>query len=242
MRTFLSIVAIVMLSIPAVAANSTATPSTAKQIVGAWQLDFTTPDGEQRTPMVIVGRQHQELVAWYVEKDKPESFKKVRLEDDTLLLTFRPQERREIEVTFRASLKKENVCFGEASYESDDGDSGSWTFKGQRVAASDFDDHEEWQLSFVTPDQQHREATVTVLAKKDQLYGWYTSNELDLPALKISKNGDKVVMAMTTKTKDGARVDVTFRGTMDGDRVKGEADYDLEGDTGRFEFEGQRKS
>ena len=50
-----------------------------KQIVGAWQLEFTTPDDIKRTPIVLVGRQHDELVGWYVEKDKPEAFKKIKL-------------------------------------------------------------------------------------------------------------------------------------------------------------------
>jgi hypothetical protein len=244
MRSYLSIVAIAALTVPVVAANPTATQveSAAKQIVGAWKLEFTTPDDVKRTPMVLVGRQHQELVAWYVEKDKPESFKKVRMEDDTLLLTFRPKERSEIEVTFKAKLQKENVCAGEATYQSDDGDAGSWEFKGKRVSASDFDETENWRLSFVTPDEQQHKATVTVVAKKDQLYGWYSSKDFDLPALELSKDGDNVVMSMTAKTKDGANVDVTFRGTVNGDRVKGQVDYDLEGDIGHFPFAGQRRS
>ena len=177
---------------------------------------------------------YQELVAWYVEQDKPESFKKVRLDDDTLSLTFRPKEREDVEVTFKARLAEEDVCVGEATYQSDDGDAGSWEFKGKRVSESDFDETEKWQLSFVTPDEQRHEATVTVVAKNDQLYGWYSSNDFDLPAQKFAKDGDKVVMSMKVKTRDGANVDVTFRGTVDADRVNGEADYDLEGDTGSF--------
>jgi hypothetical protein len=244
MRSFLCIATVVVSAVTVLAANPTATQfeSATKEIVGTWQLEFTTPDDVKRNPIVLVGRQYQELVAWYVEKDKPETFKNVRLEDDTLLLTFRPREHKEVEVTFKASLEKENVCIGEATYRLDDGDTGSWEFKGERISESDFDHVEKWQLSFVTPDEQQREALVTIVAKKDQLYGWYTSNELDLPALKVSKDGDQVVMSITAETRDGANVDVTFRGTVVGDRVKGNADYDLEGDTGSFSFVGQRKS
>ena len=141
MRSYLSLVAVAALTIPAFAANPTASKvdSAAKQIFGAWQLDFTTPDDVKRTPMVLVGRQYQELVAWYVEKDKPEAFKKVRLDDETLVLTIRPQERKDVEVTFKARLQEKNVCVGEGTYQSDDGDAGNWSFKGKRLSESDFD-------------------------------------------------------------------------------------------------------
>ena len=244
MRTFLSFVVATSIAIPAVAApRSSDVAESAKKIVGAWKLEFTTPDDVDRSPIVLVGREHQKFVAWYVEKDKkPESFKRVRLEGDKLMLTIRPKERKDIEVTFEASLKKENVCAGEATYRSDDGDSGSWDFKGQRVAKSDFDEMQNWQLSFVTPDDQKHEATVTVAARKDKLYGWYSSKDFDIPATKLDKDGSKITLSLTTKTKDGMTVDVTFRGTVDGDHVKGEAKYDLEGDTGSFPFTGKRKS
>ena len=245
MRSYLSIFAVVALTVQASAANPAASEveSAAKQIVGAWKLEFTTPDEVKRTPMVLVGRQYQKLVAWYVEKDRPESFKKVRLEDDTLLLTIRPNERKDVEVTFKARLgEQKNVCVGEATYQSDDGDTGSWDFKGKRVSESDFDESEKWQLSFVTPDEQRHEATITVVAQKDELYGWYSSKDFELPSLKLSNDGDKVVMSVKATTRDGANVDVTFRGTVEADRVHGEAEYDLKGDTGRFPFTGQRKS
>ena len=244
MKSYFALVTVAALAVPVIGAPPTRTQveSAANQIVGAWKLEFTTPDGVKRNPAVLVGRQHEGLVAWYVEDDKPESFKKVRLEDDTLVLKIRPKKRKEIEVTFNARLQKENVCIGEATYKSDDGDAGSWSFKGKRVTESDFDESEKWQLRFVTPDEQRQEVTVTVLAKKDQLYGWYSSKELDLPVFEIRKKDDKVVMSITTKTKDGTNVDVTFRGTLYGDRVKGEAEYDLEGDTGTFPFAGSRQS
>ena len=59
---------------------------------------------------------------------------------------------------------------------------------------SEFDDVVTWSLSFVTPDEQQRKAEVTVLSKNEKLYGWYSSKEHELPATKLTKDGDKVVM------------------------------------------------
>jgi len=244
MKSYLSFAVVAALTIPALGAKPTASEfeAAAKQIVGAWRLEFTTPDDVERTPMVLVGRQHDKLVAWYIEKDKPQSFKKVRLEDDTLVLTIRPKQKKDTEVTLRARLQKDNVCVGEATYKSDDGDTGSWDFKGKRVTESDFDATEQWELNFVSPDDQEHEATVTVVAKDDQLYGWYSSKDFDIPALKFTQKDDKVVMSLNATTDEGVKVDVTFRGTIDGDQVEGEAEYNMEGDIGSFPFEGRRKS
>lgn len=218
--------------------------SVIKDIAGVWQLDFTTPDYERMTPIVIVGRQHDKLFALRVgEDEKMEAFKEVRLVDDVLLLTIVPKEQGgSITVTFEAKLGDENRCHGEAKYTSDDGDSGTWDFTGKRFTASDFDEAEQFKISFTTPDYEDHEAVVTVVANGEKLYGWYSSKEYEVPAKKVTLEGDKVTMSMTVKTEDGSNIDVTFRGKLDGDEVEGEAEYDFEGDTGTFEFEGKRKS
>ncbi len=195
------------------------------------------------TPLVIVGRQHEDLFAWHVsEKGKIEVFKKVRLVDETLLLTIVPKSQGgAVTVTFAAQLEKENVCNGEAKYTSDDGDSGSWKFTGKRYSAYDFDDAEKWNISFMTPDYEEHEAVVTVAADGEKLYGWYSSDKYEVPAKKVVMEGNEVSMSITVKTQDGATIDVTFKGTLDGGLVEGEAEYDLEGDTGTFTFKGKRQ-
>jgi hypothetical protein len=215
----------------------------AKDIVGGWRLEFTSPDQVKRTPTVIVGRQRDELVAWYVENDRPEAFKEVRLADDTLLLTFAPQERNgDVTVTFEAKLKGEGACGGQAKYTTKDGDSGSWEFSGKRVTPSDFDEVSQWGLSFVAPDEQQREATVTVLTKGDRRYGWFSSEDYDVPAKSLTVEDDGVSLAISVKGPNGSNVDVTFRGTVSGDRVEGKAEYSFEGESGSFPFTGKRKS
>lgn len=233
-----------VLALFALPANAADVDSAAKDIVGAWRLDFTTPDDVKMTPTVIVGRQHDELVAWYIGKEnKIEAFKDVHLKDDALLLTIVPEERGgEVTVTFEAKLKEDGACHGEAEYTTNGGDSGQWEFTGRRMAAADFDEATKWKLTFVTPDGEQREALVTVASRGEKLYAWYSSKRYELPAKKISMDGEKVVMAMTVKTRDGAKVDVTFSGTVDGERVAGEVEYDLEGETGSFPFQGNRQS
>lgn len=213
-----------------------------KDIVGVWRLDFTSPDDVHRTPVVVVGKQNDELVGWYVGKDNRQPFESIRLKDETLLLTIIPKkERGDVTVTFAAKLKKDGQCHGQAKYTNDSGDSGTWDFTGKRLSPSDFGEVAQWSLSFVTPDDQQREATITVLKNGEKLYGWYSSKEYEIPATEIHKVGDSVILRISTKTPEGAKVDVTFRGAVAGDSVKGNAEYELEGNTGSFAFTGTRK-
>jgi hypothetical protein len=213
-----------------------------KQILGAWKLECTTPDGVARTPIVIVGRQYEEYVAWYVGDDQPEAFKDVQLKDDTLVGTINPKVEPNVTVTLEAKLKAENECEGTGKFRSADGKTGSWNFTGKRIDLSEFDEVMTWKLSFVSPDEKQHSPTVTVVEKDGELYAWYSGKDHELPAVKISVDGDRVEMKMTAESPEGAKVDVTFRGTVDGDNVAGKVEFRVEGESGSFAFTGKRTS
>ena len=244
MRSFLSIAMLCAAFLPAVAASpdTNEVASEAEEIVGAWQLEFTAPDGVKRKPIVLVGRQNQDFVAWYVEDDTPEPFKQVKLTDDALVLTIRPDEQQNVQVTLRAKLEQDGVCVGQATYRADDGDTGSWKFKGRSMTAADVEEAQQWRIQFNSPDGQQREALVTVVQRKEKLYAWYASQEFDLPAQEFSMRDNEVVMLVAAKMPGGQSIEVRFRGEIDDDRIEGEAEYDMDGETGRFAFAGNRKS
>ena len=83
------------------------------------------------------------------------------------------------------------------------------------------------------------ESLVTV---GDKTYGWYSGKEFELPIMQVSTEGGKLVMSVTATTEDGAKVEVTFRGTVEGDRVSGNAEYETRDDAGSFAFAGKLKS
>jgi len=240
MRVFLSLVASALLALPAGAGEL---ESAAKEIVGVWQLDFTTPDDVERTPTVIVGRQRQELVAWYLEKDNLQAFQDVRLKDDSVVATIKPKGfNNELTVKLEARLESEGVCSGKGEYAFVGGESGSWKFQGKRIPLSAFDKVAQWSVSFTSPDDQRHDGLVTVVSVGDKQYGWYRSKDYELPIMQVSTEGGKLVLSASAETEDGVPVDVTFRGTVTGDRVQGNAEYKVEGETGSFPFTGKLKS
>ena len=227
--------------LPAVAAHAVS-PETDQQVLGAWKLQYTTPEGDVRNPIVVVGRQFEQYVAWYVANDQPQSFQNVRLQGDKLVATIEPRERPDVKVTLEARLKAENECEGTATHRSKDGDSGSWNFSGQRMPLSSFDEVMTWKLDFSTPDGDQHVPTVTVVTKDGKWYAWYSDKDHELPAAKLSVDGNRVEMKMTAQSREGEKVDVTFRGTVEGDQVRGNADYDMASDAGSFSFTGKRAS
>ena len=177
-----------------------------QQIVGAWQLQCTTPDGVQRTPIVIVGRQYQKYVAWYIGDKEPQPFENVQLQGDKLVGTITPQEQPDITITCESALKAADQCAGTATYRSKDGGAtGSWGFSGKRMTPSSFDEVMKWKLSFVTPDNEQHEATLTVVSKSDKFYAWYSDKNHELPAHSLTVQGDRVEMKLSGESPEGAR-------------------------------------
>lgn len=213
-----------------------------KEIVGAWRLEFTAPDGVHRSPIVIVGRQGEELAAWYADQGEVQEFKNAKLVDDALQLTIVPQDHQgQVTVTMKAKMAGEGKCEGDAEFTTQGGEKGEWKFTGERMKPAEFQDVSQWNLSFTTPDSQSRQATVTVLNKDGKTYGWYSSDEFEIPAKEVKIDGDRVKLAIEGKMPGGTKVQVTFHGTVTGDQVKGDADYELDGNSGSFAFTGKRK-
>jgi len=240
MKLFVSLVLCSFATLPAFAADVDEIPAEA---FGAWQLEFTTPEYEQKSPIIIVGRQREELVAWYATEDELQAFSEVELEGEVLKLTFRPKKYDgDLLVTFSGHLKEDGVCEGDIDYKSNDGDSGTFDFAGKRIELSEFDQTTTWNISFETPDGELREGHVTALTKNSKTYGWYSSEDYELPAIKMTNSADKVVMSLTLKTEKGETIDMTLRGTIEGDRISGDIEYSFNGDTGSFAFTGKNAS
>ena len=63
-----------------------------------------------------------------------------------------------------------------------------------------------------------------------------------MPARSLIVQEDTVVASLPADTKEGERIDVTFRGTVTDDTVKGSVEYQVGSESGSFPFEGKRES
>ncbi|MBM4091621.1 MAG: hypothetical protein FJ276_19665 [Planctomycetes bacterium] len=242
MKRLVTMIVLIGFGMPA-AADDAGSRDVDRQVLGAWQLEFTAPDGVHRNPVVLVGRQYTSYVAWYVADGEPQPFKTVQLQGDKLVGTITPKERPDVTVTCESTLRAADQCEGKATYRTKDGsDSGQWGFIGKRLAMSSFGEVMKWDLSFTTPDDKQYEAAITVVSKNGKMYAWYSSDDLELLARSISVEGDRVEVKIATETPEGVPVEVTFRGTVAGDDVTGDAEYRLNGETGTFPFKAKRAS
>jgi hypothetical protein len=241
MKRFVLGIVLACLAMPALAKADSASDLD-QHVVGAWTLQLTDPEGVQRTPMVIVGRQYDKYVAWYIGKDEPEAFQDVQLKGETLVGSLTPKERPEVKVTLEATWTGDGQTRGTAKYRDDQGHSGSFGFTGQRLPMSAFDEVSTWKLTFNTPDYEKHEPTITVVSKDGKMYAWYGSRDHQLPVRSLSVQNDTVVASLTAATRDGEQIDVTFRGTVTDDAVKGKIEYRFRGNSGSLPFEGKRES
>lgn len=212
-----------------------------KEVIGPWQLKFTTPKGKQETPLVVVGWQHGQYLAWHVDGDQVQAFNEVKLQKDTLVGTIKPREEPGVTLTVKAMLAGQDKCTGLINYKSDQ-EAGSLTFTGHRICLSSLDEVQTWKLDFVAPDYKKYAPLVTVVSEGDNLYAWVSGESHELPASRITVDGNRVEMRLTAESDDGEDVDLIFRGTVNGESVKGKVQYDAPGDTGSFPFSGTRTS
>ena len=61
---------------------------------------------------MIVGRQYDNYLAWYLADKEPQAFQDVQLKGDKLVGTIRPQEHAGVTATCEATLKAEDQCVG----------------------------------------------------------------------------------------------------------------------------------
>lgn len=110
---------------------------------------------------------------------------------------------------------------------------------GKRLTRSDFQEYQTWKLEFETPDYERHTPLVTVVSLDGERYAWYQGRDHDLPARSFKLDGNRVELVVAGETGEGTQIEVTFRGQLDGDRVKGTAGFKLGGESGEFPFEGR---
>jgi hypothetical protein len=200
-----------------------------EQILGGWQLKMTTPDGEYREPLVLVGRQFDRYAAWYVGEQGMEPMKDVQLKDDVLVGNITPKEQPDVSVTLEARLTEKDTCQGVGKYRDANGEEGSWDFTGKKLSLKAAGEVSKWQLISTTSNGEKYKATLMVVARGDEMYGWFSGEDHELPIPKITVDGDQVTMKMSAETREGEQVALTFRATTDGESASGNVEYTVDG-------------
>lgn len=236
-RSFHLLAAIVcgLASVPVMAQERSELDAT---ILGAWQLEFTTPDGVERRPLVMLGRQYDRHVAWAVLDGEPQAFRSVEIVGDSLVAVIEPDELPDATVTLECGLDGEDACSGIGRLETSAGESSEWRLTGRRLAPADFEDHAVWRLRFDVPGDEAHDPLVTVVSHEGRWYGWYQGSDHDVPVRSIEVDGDRVTMVVASTLDDGDDVEATFAGTLAGDAVRGTVTIRIGDDTQVVPFEG----
>ena len=125
---------------------------------------------------------------------------------------------------------------GKAEYDLG-GQTGTAIIEGKRAKAVDVSG--TWNLALTTEDGQSFDVTAKLEQSADGLKGSYSGAAGEADISDASVKGDAVKFKVV-RERDGQSFTIVYDGKVDGDEIKGTADFDFGGQTGTFKFEGKR--
>ncbi len=98
-----------------------------------------------------------------------------------------------------------------------------------------------WKLKVTLEDGNDFEPELKLVADGDKLKGNLTSPFGDAEAKEIKIDGADFSWKIDID-RDGQKIKSQYKGRLDGNRIKGKVDYDLNGQSGSLDFTGERET
>jgi hypothetical protein len=96
-----------------------------------------------------------------------------------------------------------------------------------------------WKLKLEGANGNPVESTLKVAADGDNLKGTYTGRFGEQPAHDLKLDGDQLSWKIDAE-RNGRKFKGVYKARLDGKAIKGNVDFDLDGNTGTMEFTGER--
>jgi hypothetical protein len=222
------------------AALATVSQAGAAEPTGPWKFQIEMEGGTQLDAVVVFKKDGDKLGGTFNLMEQAEGeFSDVKIDGKNMSfkveIDFAGQS---LAADFSGELDGDKFE-GEVAYDLD-GQTGTLPVVGARdvkiVATGD------WDLKVVTDDGQALESKMTIVEKDGKLSAKFvgmdgTEGDVDEITLKDNKLEAKVKLDFA-----GTELVAEFSGEIEGSAVKGSVAYDLGGQTGEFDFEGQRRA
>ena len=206
-------------------------------LVGKWDFLIETPDGDVFTPALEITKKGDKIEAIYTWEDQKIPVKEVKVQDNNLVFTVVVEAEG---VKLKADYKGRpsgNKISGEIDYDLD-GDTGTVDFTGKRgVKLSDLVG--KWNFHIETPDGDIFTPSLEITQEDGKIKAIYTWQDQKIPVKELKLQDNNLVFTVVANM-DGAELKADYKGRPSGDKISGEIDYDLDGDTGTVDFTGKR--
>lgn len=217
--------------------DSKAAPAKAVDPTGAWNWEYSFNDNEPAKFSLKLKWDGKQLTGKYTAFDITTDIEEGKFEDGKLsFISKRTLNDHEFTVLFSGKAEANDihgtvaVDFGEGPRE--------FAWHARRVA--DLDGVlGTWKLKLETP-QGVIEPKITITQDGDKLLGHYVSPFGERDAKDVVCNDGELTWRIEADDDDEFDFQFVYRGKLDGDKITGSNEYDLNGNTGTMEFTGER--
>ncbi len=207
---------------------------------GVWKITMVLGSGQKLTPSIKVKHTGEKLAGDYVgiEGNKAE-IPEVKLVNGEVSFDA-PDHADKADLVFHYSGKMTgDTIKGSMWFKGDGNQKVSLPFEAKKSKVQTADVAGTWKLRVPTRDGATFEPTLKLAQQGATVTGTYAGEQGD------TKIVDGLVLAdefsfEVTRTKDGKSYRLRYQGKVSGDTYKGSVDYNFDGMTGYFDFEGKR--
>lgn len=206
-------------------------------LAGLWEL-VATADAGTFEPKLHLKHDGDKLEGLYIWSDGVEAnIENVKIDGKSLAFKVEHDLGGEKVVVEYSVTIDGDALAGSADYDLS-GQTGTAKIEGKRAKAADVAG--TWKIALTTDDGQSFDVTAKFERDGESLKGTYSGPAGDADISDIQVDGDKVKFKVV-RERDGQEIVVEYSGQIEGDAIKGKADFDLAGQTGTFTFEGKRQ-
>ena len=204
--------------------------------VGTWKWNPDLNGTVVKSVLKIKFNKDKKLVGKYSDQFQNLDIEKASFKDGKLTFQF-STEYENTDVTWKFSGKVGEKAIEGKVIAAFNGEENEFDWKAERAASA----VGAWQFEFDAPNGQSY-SPILVVKKKDDKFSGVMMTEKDGPSQAVDdvKFEDNVLSFKTKVDVDGAQVALNYKCKIDGNKITGTCEYEVNGDSGEFDVEAKR--
>lgn len=213
-----------------------------KEVLGTWNFEFTSPDGVEHRPVMVITEKDGELAGTMSANGNMLEVESLKTEDNVLSFEYTiDYGGRKLGVRYHCDPRGDRIS-GTLVYNLE-GEIGDFEIEATRktlprkIRAL----LGPWQFSMTGPDGVERKPVLKLIDQGGQLVAKLSSDKLEVTVDDPAIDGDKISFDFTNQ-HEGQTVRLKWTCQAVGDNeMKGTLQYDADGNTGEVDISGKRK-
>jgi hypothetical protein len=207
---------------------------------GIWKIGFILESGQKLQPTIQVKQVGEKLTGEYVGiTGQKAHIDEVKFRNGDLVFSAPDKGDEPLVFNFAGKVTGDK-CKGTVAWRAGGNETKSLKFEADKVRTLAADVAGVWKLTVATKNGPTFEPTLTITSQNNSaITGTYTGENGDTPITDGLVLGDELSFEVV-RQKDGKSYKLRYSAKVVKDTIKGSVDYNFDGMTGFFDFEGKR--